>query len=217
MSYRFSSSEAFIGVHSVRKHLWDVTWKTYQDNIPTVQNRLRALKTSSEQSLFQLQGRLNGMDIFKLRSAASNFVMNFLQSVEKLIVGTLDGTPLAIISPRLLNILNLYPLLGNPAQNGQTLGEEKKEAGEWYDNNGEPIQVNYRDWNIPYAETRIYGGQQFERLLAEFRAVADHIEMGEIPIDDVATAAGPTKLNNVNSIAWAVRNSKNSPLLLGQS
>jgi hypothetical protein len=176
--------EVYIGAQAVRKHLLDATWKIYQDNIPTVQNRLRALKTNSEQSLTYLQGRLNGMDIYKLRSAASNFVMNFLQSIEKLIVGTLDG---------------------NPAQNGQTLTEEKLGAGEWYDINGQQIDLSTKDWNIPCADTRVYGGQQFERLLAEFKAVADHIEMGDIPLDDVATSAGPQKLNNISAVAWSVR------------
>lgn len=172
--------EAFIGIQALRKHLWDATWKIYQDNIPTVQNRLRALKSGSEQQLAQLKSRLSGMDIFRLRSAASNFVMNFLQSIEKLIVGTLDG---------------------NPAQNGQTLVEEKMFAGEWYDINGEVIDST--QWNIPYTDTRIYGGQQFERLLAEFRAVAENIQMNDIPLDDVATSAGPQKLNNVNALAWS--------------
>jgi hypothetical protein len=173
--------EVYIGAHAVRKHLLDATWKIYQDNIPTVQNRLRALKTNSEQGLSQLQGRLNGMDIYKLRSASSNFVMNFLQAIEKLIVGTLDG---------------------NPAQNGQTLAEEKLFAGEWFDINGQQIELSA---SIPYADTRVYGGQQFERLLAEFKAVAEHIQMGDIPIDDVATSAGPQKLNNISAVAWSVR------------
>jgi hypothetical protein len=172
--------ETFIGIHALRKHLWDATWKIYQDNIPTVQNRLRALKSGSEQQLSQLQARLTGMDIFRLRSAASNFVMNFLQSIEKLIVGTLDG---------------------NPAQNGQTLPEEKMFAGEWYNINGEVIDST--SWDIPYHDTKIYGGQQYERLLAEFRAVAEHIEMTDIPLDDIATSAGPQKLNNVSALAWS--------------
>lgn len=48
------------------------------------------------------------MDAQKLRSLASNYVMEFLQSIEKLIVGTLEG---------------------NPALNGQTLKEEKTHEG----------------------------------------------------------------------------------------
>lgn len=170
----------FIGAFHMRKHILDATWKLYQDNIPSVQNRLRALKTNSEQTLEQLGQRLSGLDIFKLRSSASNFVMNFLSSTERLITGTLDG---------------------NPAQNGQTLQEEKAELGEWFDYKGQVINVPVSD--LPYADTRIYGGQQFERLLAEFKAVANGLEMDQLPIDDIATAGGPAKLNNVTSVAWA--------------
>lgn len=170
----------YIGAAAMRKHLLDSTWKLYQDNIPSVQNRLRALKANSEVTLEQVSGKLVGMDLFKLRSSASNFVMNFLSSTEKLIVGTLDG---------------------NPAQNGQTLQEEKAEVGEWFDSKGRVLQIP--EAQLPYADTRIYGGQQFERLLAEFKAVASVVDMDDLPLDDVATAGGPGKLNNLTTVAWA--------------
>lgn len=80
-----------VGVHYFRKRLQEMTWKIYQDNIPSVQNRLRALKSNSEQTLGSIRTRLDGLEPHKLRSAASNFVMNYLASVEKLIVGTLEG------------------------------------------------------------------------------------------------------------------------------
>ena len=170
----------FVGAHFMRKHILDATWKLYQDNIPSVQNRLRALKANSEQTLEQIGSRIAGLDIFKLRSSASNFVMNFLSSTEKLIVGTLDG---------------------NPAQNGQTLQEEKQELGEWFDAKAQVVSVP--DADLPYADTRIYGGQQFERLLAEFKVVAGGLAMEDLPMDDIATAGGPSKLNNVTTVAWA--------------
>ena len=170
----------YIGAAAMRKHILDATWKLYQDNIPSVQNRLRALKANSEVTLEQVTSKLSGLDLFKLRSSASNFVMNFLSSTEKLIVGTLDG---------------------NPAQNGQTLQEEKQEVGEWFDAKGRVLSVP--EDQLPYADTRIYGGQQFERLLAEFKAVAAVLEMDDLPLDDIATAGGPGKLNNLTSVAWA--------------
>merc|ERR1711991_1170004 len=46
-------------------------------------------------------------------------------------------------------------------------------------------------------------GQQFERLLAEFKAVVEHTEISEMTMDDVATAAGINKLNNIPNYAWA--------------
>ena len=55
-----------------------------------------------------MKTQLESMDPPKLRALASNYVMEFLQGVEKLIVGTLEG---------------------NPALNGQTLAEEKTHEG----------------------------------------------------------------------------------------
>lgn len=45
---------------------------------------------------------------------------------------------------------------------------------------------------------------KFERLLAEFKAVADRITMPELTPDEIATAAGPQKLNNAANCTWAV-------------
>lgn len=175
---RFASN---IGSYHFKKRLQDMTWKIYQDNIPSVQNRLRALKANSEQTLTSICTRLDGLEPHKLRSAASNFVMNFLASVEKLIVGTLEG---------------------NPAQNGLTLTEEKEVIGEWTDENGDVIKLHSTK-NIPYADTRIYGGQQFERLLAEFKEIALNVFIKESSVDEIATSSGPTKLNNISSLTWA--------------
>jgi hypothetical protein len=49
------------------------------------------------------------LDSNKLRGNASRFVMHFLQLIEKLLLGTLEG---------------------NPGLNGQTLVEEKAQDGE---------------------------------------------------------------------------------------
>jgi len=127
---------------------------------------------------------LLGLDSSKLRSLASNYVVNFLQVVEQLIEGTSEG---------------------NPAVNGQTLEEEKSTQGDgdWVDLYNRPVKFEADDWGIPYWESKLYGGQQFERLLAEFKAVSDHTQISEVTMDDVATAAGINKLNNVPNYAWA--------------
>jgi len=39
--------------------------------------------------------------------------------------------------------------------------------------------------------------------LAEYKAVSDHTEIPEVTMDDVATAAGINKLNNIPNYAWA--------------
>ena len=67
------------------------------------------------------------------------------------------------------------------------------------------IRFDSEEWQIPYWESKLYGGQQFERLLAEFKAVAEHQKLPEVSMDDIATAAGINKLNNIPNYAWAVR------------
>lgn len=125
------------------------------------------------------------MDPPKLRALASSYVMEFLQSIEKLIVGTLEG---------------------NPALNGQTLTEEKgqDDAGEWLDSQHRSILFEPAAWHIPYWDSKLYGGQQFERLLSEFKSVADHTKIDEVTLHDIATAAGPNRLTISSNYAWTV-------------
>ncbi|EGG23135.1 hypothetical protein DFA_05265 [Cavenderia fasciculata] len=147
-------------------------------------NRLRAFRKTSDEQLAKLKGQLDAMTAGRLRVVASNYVMEFLQSIEKLIVGTLEG---------------------NPSLNGQTLAEEKQqeETGEWHDHNHRPIHFDAKTWNVPFHESKVYGGQQFERLLAEFKSVCERVELGELADDEVAVALGSNKPTNVSILAWA--------------
>jgi len=96
-------------------------------------------------------------------------------------------------------------LEGNPAINGQTTEEEKRqdEVGEWKDSESNPIKFDPVAWKLPHGTSKLYGGQQFERLLAEFRILSDHIEMDQLTTDEIATAAGPQRLANPSICAWA--------------
>jgi hypothetical protein len=49
------------------------------------------------------------------------------------------------------------------------------ETGDWRNVEHTPIRFDPSEWKIPHANSKLYGGQQFERLLAEFKAVVDHI------------------------------------------
>jgi len=137
----------------------------------------------SEEGLTNLQAQLRNLDNSRLRGTATRYTMQFLQCVEKLLAGTLEG---------------------NPGINGQTLDEEKTqdETGDWVDADFVPIRFDPNEWKIPHASSKLYGGQQFERLLSEFRAVVEHQSIGKITIDDIATAAGPVKLGNASNVLW---------------
>ncbi|KAL6077942.1 Dynamin like protein [Balamuthia mandrillaris] len=176
--------ESSVGILQLRQYLLNLTWKKYQDAIPQILKRLRANKVDTQLRLAQVQAQLQGLNSVKLRSIASNYVIDFLQAVDKLLAGTSEG---------------------NPAVNGQTLEEEKAQSGDgdWLDSNKKTIRLDPEEWNIPYWDSKLYGGQQFERLLAEFKAVADHQKLPDISMDDIATAAGINKLNNIPNYAWA--------------
>eukprot|EP01132_Coremiostelium_polycephalum_P003351 gene3351-4202_t len=176
--------ERKIGLTSFRHYLNELTWRHYQEAVPEVLKRLRSFRKNSEEQLNKLRSQLENMNASKLRVIASNYVMEFLQSIEKLIVGTLEG---------------------NPTLNGQTLAEEKsqEEAGEWFDCNHKPILFNEKTWNVPFYDSKLYGGQQFERLLSEFKSVTEHIDIPELSFDEIATSIGSNKPNNVCVLAWA--------------
>jgi len=106
--------------------------------------------------------------------------MDFLQSIEKLIDGTLEG---------------------NPAQNGETLEEQddRSNATSWQDSEHHPVVPKEK---VPYADSKLYGGQQFERLLTQFKLIAEAQVLKDIAIDDVATTLGASKLTTVSDYAW---------------
>lgn len=73
------------------------------------------------------------------------------------------------------------------------------------DANGNPIRFNPAEWHIPNWDTKLYGGQQFERLLAEFKAVTEHVAVAELTMDELATSAGLSGLKPIPNQLWAVR------------
>jgi arginine repressor len=103
-----SRYDANIGIHALRRHVLNLTWKSYQESIPRILKHLRAKKIDAEKRIKEVDSQLNSLDSSKLRSIASNYVVNFLQVVERLIAGTSEG---------------------NPSVNGQTLEEEKNANG----------------------------------------------------------------------------------------
>jgi len=170
--------EPSVGVHALRKHVLNLVWKNYQDGVPRILKALRQKRTNTQENLKKIQSQLEGLTSAKLRNIATNYVVDFLQVIETLIAGTSEG---------------------NPSVNGQTLSEEITAHGEgsW------PIKVDAEKFKISYYDSKLYGGQQFERLLSEFKAVVEHTELTSVTKDSIATAAGINKLNNVPNFAMA--------------
>lgn len=107
------SYENNVGVLALRRYLLNLTWKSYQDSIPRILKQLRAKKVETDKAIGEAEKELKSLDSSRLRSIASNYVVNFLQIVERLISGTSEG---------------------NPMVNGQTLDEEKSAHGMFQEN-----------------------------------------------------------------------------------
>lgn len=76
--------------------------------------------------------------------------------------------------------------------------------GQWFDCNGVAILFDPEAWGVNLWQNKLYGGPQFERLLDEFKAVCEHTELPDISVDDVVTASGIPKMQNVPNFLWAV-------------
>lgn len=172
------------GMRTLRAFVVQLLWRRYQDAVPQVLKALQTERQRQSSELSRVSNLITNLDTYKLRAAASSYVMSFLQSVEKLLGGTLAG---------------------NPGQNGQTLAQEHAEeaAGPWLDASRQILAFDAEDLGISNADAKLYGGQQFARLLSEFRAVASTLTLGELSASEVATAAGPSRINNVSNLAWA--------------
>mmetsp|Transcript_22683 Transcript_22683/g.38501 ORF Transcript_22683/g.38501 Transcript_22683/m.38501 type:complete len:677 (+) Transcript_22683:47-2077(+) len=174
--------EQQIGAGGVRKKLIDHTFRKYQEFVPAVLKTLRSYRADSIQSHRKTESQIRSMDSFKLRSVANNYVMNFLRSIEDLCTGTLEGLP---------------------SINGQTSAEERRASGvEWRD--GNLLAPKLQDDKVPGSDKKLYGGQQFERLLSEFRAVVLNTPMPKLSAEEVAVAAGPVRVHGtVPNLAWS--------------
>eukprot|EP01105_Mastigella_eilhardi_P005414 TRINITY_DN17136_c0_g1_i1.p1 TRINITY_DN17136_c0_g1~~TRINITY_DN17136_c0_g1_i1.p1 ORF type:complete len:739 (-),score=270.97 TRINITY_DN17136_c0_g1_i1:108-2324(-) len=174
-----------IGVPAFTKQLLQQLLRQYQDNVPVVLKLLRQRKVDTAKAKEQLQADRDALDPKRLRSVSSSYVVDFLNVIGRLLAGTAEG---------------------NPAVNGQNLEQEKMQcgaSGDWLDPSGSPIVVDAGEWLIPYWQNKLYGGQQFERLLAEFKAVSEHTAIADITSDDVASASGIPKLHNLPNYLWA--------------
>jgi len=176
-----------IGVPSVISHVSKFVLKAHQCQIPKIDVALRAKVKASARALERITERgkaVDGSNYFRI--LASDYSMLYLKTLRGLLHGTIDGTP---------------------AVNGQSLEQEKTMCGidgQWVDGSGLPIATG--TMHVPMEDNRLFGGQQFERLLSEFRIMAEQIPVPDISVDDIATgggASGIPSLRNAPNLTWA--------------
>lgn len=171
-----------VGLHALRKSVIDGAWKAFQGDVPAVLRTLRSQKATIGNKLESVRQRVEGLQPERLRSLANSYVVEFLQVIDRLITGSSEG---------------------NPNVNGQTLEEEKEALGlgEWKSSDNDDIPIF--TGKVPYYDARVYGGQQFKRLLSAFAEAAQAVQIGEAQADVISSAAGISRLNNLPNFAWA--------------
>jgi len=177
-----------IGVPAVVAYIANFILAAHQAQTPKIDLTLRSKASATNQAIEDMNKRSEAVKRSNyFRILASDYSMLYLKTLHGLLHGTIDGTP---------------------AVNGQSLEQEKTMCGidsEWVDGTGCPVASTGEPFETPMQDNRIYGGQQFERLLSEFRLVAEHIPVPEISVDDITTGggAGIPSLRNAPNSVWA--------------
>jgi len=177
--------EAAIGAPAFVQHITQFVWRAHHVFNPRVLEEIRTRKTASERNHAAAQKKVEALTSNYFRVVASGYAMQFLQTVQALLRGCAEG---------------------NPAVNGETLDQEKASCGAdnmWVNSEGQPVAVDSDSWDVPMWDVKLFGTQQFERLLAEFRLVSQHLVASSIADDDIATGAGIPALSNTPNDRWA--------------
>lgn len=172
-----------IGAPNFARCIFSYVWRVHQASAPRILHALRARRTASSARLSALREqreRLSSPALFRVRAAA--YTADFLRHLRALVAGS---------------------ACGNPSLSGQTSAEERSACGgAWADSEGRPLSVRYGEWAVPNWQSKVYGGQQLERLLAEFSALCSHVTGDVITDDDVITAIGAPTLGGCGSSGY---------------
>jgi len=177
--------EGSIGAPAFVQHIVQYVWRAHQVFCPRALEEIRSRKSASERNHTVAEEKVKALTSNYFRVVASGYAMQFLQTVQALLRGCAEG---------------------NPAVNGETLDQEKSGCGvdsQWVNGEGQPVSVGQETWDVPMWDIKLFGTQQFERLLAEFRLVSQHLAISDISDDDIATGAGIPALSNTPNDRWA--------------
>lgn len=177
--------EANIGAPAFVHHITQFVWRAHQVFNPRVLEEIRSRKAASQRNVTVAEKKVEALTSNYFRVVASGYAMQFLQTIRALLRGCAEG---------------------NAAVNGETLDQEKSGCGmdsQWVNSEGQPVSVDQESWDVPMWDIKLFGTQQFERLLAEFRLVSQHLVASSISDDDIATGAGIPDLSNTPNDRWA--------------
>lgn len=174
-----------LGVAALLRHVRELLALAFLDQVPelaasarakenaTVSPTSVAAQPAADSSSGDLMAALRDA-----RGAAVAYASRLTAAFDRLVDGTVDG---------------------NARVNGQTRAEELDDVGDlaWVDGQGAVLDVPAAEV-LAFEDVRLYGGQQFDRLLSEFRSVARNLDIDadEISVDQLIAASGLRRLPN---------------------
>ncbi|KAH3762977.1 dynamin family protein [Pelomyxa schiedti] len=151
--------------------------RTYQQYAPLIKNHQRLIVSNITAAMQLTIKKQANLTPFKLRGTAMNYLTQFVHSIETVIQ---DGT-----------LENLPPQYGTTTADEWRLLEDRGEKV-WH----MPGSVSADEWNIPAWSRPLFGRQQMERLLSEFRILISRTKIIPISHDEIAIAAGSLPLSD---------------------
>eukprot|EP00892_Ulva_mutabilis_P001680 jgi/Ulvmu1/11512/UM078_0001.1 len=151
------------GVSRLRSFLEDLLRQRYLENVPSIVALLDKEFRATDQQLKMVMAEVNDMNRSNLKERGRSFVEQFLAKLSLLLRGTTTAPA---------------------ARFGETLQDEHAKGGSF------AASATTAAPDLPNASLRLYGGAQYNRAMAEFRAVVSTMACPAIEREEVMNACG---------------------------
>ncbi|KAL4448820.1 hypothetical protein ABPG77_007537 [Micractinium sp. CCAP 211/92] len=160
------AERARIGVGQLRRFLEHLLQRRYLENVPTIVPVLEKEYRNASKRLEETQVELNDLHPEKLKEKGRIFREAFLSKLALLLRGTVAAPP---------------------ERFGETLADEHIRGGAFVGPDNKPVVVHE---HLPNAHMRLFGGAQYHRAMAEFRAGIGTISCPDISREEIVNACG---------------------------
>jgi len=160
------AERARIGVGQLRRFLEQLLQRRYLENVPAIVPLLEKEYRNASRRLEETQGELNDLHPEKLKERGRIFRESFIAKLGLLLRGTVAAPP---------------------ERFGETLGDEHIRGGAFVGPDSRPLSVIEI---LPNSHMRLFGGAQYHRAMAEFRAAVGTITCPDISREEIVNACG---------------------------
>ncbi|KAK9918350.1 hypothetical protein WJX75_003404 [Coccomyxa subellipsoidea] len=160
------AERARIGVTQLRRFLEQLLQRRYLENVPSIVPLLEKEYRIAAKRLEDTQEELNDLHPEKLKEKGRSFRESFLAKLGLLLRGTVAAPP---------------------ERFGETLSDEHIRGGAFVGPDSKTLPVPE---GLPNAHMRLFGGAQYHRAMAEFRASIGELTCPDISREEIVNACG---------------------------